>query len=459
MYKIDLNSKTPLHAQLFSELKNDIISNLNVGDKLPSIRKMVSLYNISKTTVESAYSQLYAEGYVASYPKSGYFVSDIIYKEFKTKSIQNAADIKQKYEYCYDFSPARLHKDTFPKKTFKRVMNKAIDENLDFGKYNDGQGEEGLRKEIVKYLQTSRGVNAHYDQVVITSGFSDSLSIVTRLFQNDINDFAIENPGYRIARIVFSSYGYKVHPIDVNSDGIDIAKLYHSKARIVYLTPSHQYPKGVTIPIKNRLKLIEWANEVDGYILEDDYDSELNYINKPIPSLQGLDKNGRVIYLGTFSKSLSPAMRLSYIVLPIKEAKAFQKFFDITFSKVSLPIQKAMELFLKEGYYDRHLRKIRTLNKRKHDCMKECLEIELKDTFKVASFGAGLSIVIKPKNNSFDMEKFKEEVQKEKLKISFVTKDVDSDFEAIRLGFGGFTLDDIPKAIEVFSGVWMRCVG
>jgi GntR family transcriptional regulator/MocR family aminotransferase len=457
MYKIDNDLNTPLHIQLYEELKNDIINNLSVGDKLPSIRKMVSLYNVSKTTVESAYSQLYAEGYVESYPKSGFFVSDIKYKDFETKFKENASDIRSKDEYLYDFSPARLHKDTFPLKTFKRVMNKAINETLDFGKYTDGQGEEGLRKEIIEYLKTSRGVNAHYDQVVVTSGFSDSVNIVTRLFKSQIKDFAIENPGYRITRTIFSEYGYKIHSIDVNEDGIDIDTLYKSKARIVYLTPSHQYPKGVTIPIKNRLKLIEWANSVDGYILEDDYDSELNYINKPIPSLQGLDNNGRVIYLGTFAKSLSPAMRVAYVVLPVKEAKAFQNFFDITFSKVSLPVQKAMEIFLQEGHYDRHLRKIRTLNKRKHDLMKECLEKELKETFKIESFGAGLSIVINP-NVPFDMDRFKAEVKKEKLKISFVTKDVVSDFEAIRLGFGGFTMEEIPKAIEVLKKIWMRCM-
>lgn len=457
MYKIDNELSTPLHIQLYEEIKNDIMNNLKVGDKLPSIRKMVSLYNISKTTVESAYSQLYAEGYVESYPKSGFFVSDIKYKDFEIKSKEKASDIRIKHEYLYDFSAARLHKDTFPLKTFKRIMNKAIDENMDFGKYADGQGEEGLRKEIIQYLKTSRGVNAHYNQVVITSGFSDSVNIVARLLRNEIDDFAIENPGYWIARTIFSEYRFKVHLIDINENGIDIDKLYRSKARIVYLTPSHQYPKGVTIPIKNRLKLIEWANSVDGYILEDDYDSELNYINKPIPSLQGLDNNGRVIYLGTFAKSFSPAIRLSYLVLPIKQAKAFQNFFDITFPKVSIPIQKAMEIFLQEGHYDRHLRKIRTLNKRKHDMMKECLKKELKDSLVIEGYGAGLSIVINPKL-SFDMKKFQTLLLEEKLKVTFVHKNADCDFEAIRLGFGGFLLEKIPQAVAVFAGVWMRCL-
>jgi GntR family transcriptional regulator/MocR family aminotransferase len=456
VYKIDLKSKVPLHTQLYNELKNDIIENLQVGEKLPSIRKMVDMYNLSKTTVQNAYMQLYAEGYVESYPKSGYFVSDINYSEFNTNTKENPADIREYKEYLYDFSPARLHKSTFPTKTFKRVMNKTISDELDFGKYNDGQGEEGLRKEIIKYLASSRGVNAHYDQVVITSGFSESLNIITRLFQKDISDFAIENPGYRITKIIFEAFGYSVYPIDTNSDGIDIEKLYESNARIVYLTPSHQYPKGVTIPIANRLKLLEWARQKDAYIIEDDYDSELSYINKPIPSMQGLDSDGRVIYLGTFSKSLSPAMRLAYMVLPIKQAKAFQNFFDITFSTVSLPIQKAMEIFLQEGYYDRHLRKIRTLNKKKHDLMKECLDKNLGNMIRYESYGGGLSLVVNP-TIPFEMEKLKQEIEKEKLKISFISKDVDSDFEAIRLGFGGFLLEDIPKAIECFSSIWMRC--
>ena len=456
MYQIDQKSKIPLHTQLYEEIKEDILNNLRVGDKLPSIRKMVSTYNISKTTVESAYSQLYAEGYIDSYPKSGYFVSDIKYKDFKKTSKNETVNIREKKEFLYDFAPAILHKDTFPLKTFKRLFNKAVNEDLDFGKYNDGQGEEGLRKEIIKYLENSRGVNGHFDQLIVTNGFSESLGIIARLLQNKIKDLAIENPGYDIAKNIFQIHGFNVFKININNDGININELYKSKAKIVYLTPSHQYPKGVTIPIANRLKLLLWAQKVDGYILEDDYDTELNYYNKPIPSLQGLDKNQRVIYLGTFSKSLSPSLRVSYVVLPISLAKKFQLLHDNFFSKVSLPIQKTMELFLKEGHYDRHLRKIRTINKKKHELMKKCLEKNLKDTFYYESFGGGLSLVINPEV-PFDMEKFKAETKKEKINVYFASTSSGGDWEAIRLGFGGFSLEEIPKAVSFFSLIWYKC--
>jgi GntR family transcriptional regulator/MocR family aminotransferase len=457
MYKIDINSKIPLHTQLYEELKKDILYNFKAGDKLFSIRKMASIYNLSKTTIESVYSQLYAEGYIDSYPKKGFFVSDIKYKDFKVYTHKDSLNIRIKKDFLFDFTPTRLHKDTFPLKTFKRVLNKAIDELLDFGKYSDGQGEEGLRKEIVKYLEVSRGVTSHHDQVIITNGFNNSLGIAARLLQNSFQEVAIENPGYNIARNILLSYGYSVFKVPVESDGIDIDALYASKARLVYLTPSHQYPKGVTIPIANRLKLLDWADKVNGYIFEDDYDSELSYINKPIPSLQGLDDNGRVIYMGTFAKSLSPTLRLAYMVLPISLAKEFQSLFDSNFAEVSLPIQKAMELFLKEGYYDRHLRKLRTVNKRKHDLMKKCLEEYLKDTFCFESFGAGLSLIINP-TLPFDMEKFKNEVQEEKINLYFASNCSGGDWEAIRLGFGGFNLDDIPNAIEALSKVWLRCL-
>uniref|UniRef100_UPI0040472BBC MocR-like pyridoxine biosynthesis transcription factor PdxR n=1 Tax=Aliarcobacter sp. TaxID=2321116 RepID=UPI0040472BBC len=308
MYIIEPNTKTPLHIQLYSELKKDIIENLNIGDKLPSIRKISSLYNLSKNTVESAYNQLYAEGYIDSIPKSGYIVSDNIYKEFTPKNSIIVQKDLEEIIYKYDFAPARLSKDSFPLKLWKRVFNKVIDESIDFGAYPNGKGELGLREEIAKYLISSRGVKCHANQVIISNGFGDSMGLLAKMLKDNHKLFAMENPGYHIASQIFENYGYTIDKININENGICLKELNKSNAKIVYVTPSHHYPTGVSIPIANRLKLLEWANTNEGIIIEDDYDSELSYSNRPIPSLQGLDNNQRVVYLGTFSKSLSPAL-------------------------------------------------------------------------------------------------------------------------------------------------------
>lgn len=444
MYIINANNKIPLHIQLYNEIKNDIINNLNIGDKLPSIRKVSSLYNLSKTTVESAYTQLYAEGYIESYPKSGYIVCDTIYKEFTSKNSIIIQKNTKTINYKYDFAPARLSKNSFPLKLWKRVFNKAIDESINLGAYTNGKGEFGLKEEIAKYLISSRGVRCHAEQVIITNGFGDSMNLLAKMLKNDNNLFAIENPGYYVASQVFENYGYEIDKISINENGINIDELNKSKAKIVYVTPSHQYPTGVSIPISNRLKLLEWANTQNGIILEDDYDSELSYSNRPIPSLQGLDDNEKVVYLGTFSKSLSPALRVSYMVLPIFLLQEVDKYFDSYFSKVSLFTQKTLELFIKDGHWDKHLRKIRTLNRKKHNLMRDLLKEYLKETMEILVQGGGLSILIKPTVN-LDLNKLKEEALKEKIKIYFTNNYEKENWWGIRMGFGGFEEDENKK--------------
>ncbi|WP_368030191.1 PLP-dependent aminotransferase family protein [Arcobacter sp. s6] len=457
MYIIDANNKIPLHIQLYNEIKNDIINNLNIGDKLPSIRKVSSLYNLSKTTVESAYTQLYAEGYIESYPKSGYIVCDTIYKEFTSKNSIIIQKNTKTINYKYDFAPARLSKNSFPLKLWKRVFNKAIDESINLGAYTNGKGEFGLKEEIAKYLISSRGVRCHAEQVIITNGFGDSMNLLAKMLKNDNNLFAIENPGYYVASQVFENYGYEIDKISINENGINIDELNKSKAKIVYVTPSHQYPTGVSIPISNRLKLLEWANTQNGIILEDDYDSELSYSNRPIPSLQGLDDNEKVVYLGTFSKSLSPALRVSYMVLPIFLLQEVDKYFDSYFSKVSLFTQKTLELFIKDGHWDKHLRKIRTLNRKKHNLMRDLLKEYLKETMEILVQGGGLSILIKPTVN-LDLNKLKEEALKEKIKIYFTNNYEKENWWGIRMGFGGFEEDEIKNAVIAFSKIYNKSI-
>ena len=452
MYIIEPNTKTPLHIQLYSELKKDIIENLNIGDKLPSIRKISSLYNLSKNTVESAYNQLYAEGYIDSIPKSGYIVSDNIYKEFTPKNSIIVQKDLEEIIYKYDFAPARLSKDSFPLKLWKRVFNKVIDESIDFGAYPNGKGELGLREEIAKYLISSRGVKCHANQVIISNGFGDSMGLLAKILKDNHKLFAMENPGYHIASQIFENYGYTIDKININENGICLKELNKSNAKIVYVTPSHHYPTGVSIPIANRLKLLEWANNNEGIIIEDDYDSELSYLNRPIPSLQGLDNNQRVVYLGTFSKSLSPALRVGYMVLPTFLVEKIDDYFDSYFPKVSLFTQKTLEQFMKEGHWDKHLRKIRTLNKKKHNIMKDCLKKYIGDSMQIVVQGGGLSIIINP-SVPFDFDKLEKLAKKEQIKIYF-TK---GDWKKVRMGFGGFKEDEIENAVIAFSSLWNKC--
>ncbi len=456
MLKINKDDLKPLHIQLYEELKQSILNTMKAGEKLPSIRKIALIYNISKITVENAYSQLVVEGYIESIPKSGFFVSEDLYNSATLVQTKNIEE-KKELEYLYDFYPLRLSADTFPLKIWKRVYNKVINESLHLGKYQDGQGEFGLRKEISKYLNESRGVNCNPSSVVICSGFPNAASLIARLLKTEHKRLAMENPGYYVVKGVFEDYGYKIDKIPIQKNGLDIKFLENSNSKIVYITPSHQYPTGVTTPISKRIKLLEWAEKNQGFIIEDDYDSELSFVNKPIPSMQGLDKNQRVIYMGTFAKSFSPAIRVSYVVLPSLLIEKYNLLYDSSISRVDLTLQKTLEEFMTKGYWDKHLRKIRTINKKKHNLMKKSIEKYLGDYVNIISEGAGLNINIYPKT-SFDWEKFKNLGEKNKIKLYFASDISGGDWEASRLGFGGLQENDIENAIKAFSKIWIESI-
>ncbi|NVJ52730.1 MAG: PLP-dependent aminotransferase family protein [Campylobacteraceae bacterium] len=453
MYKLE-KSGSPLYMQLYMQIKEDIVNNiLKANTKLPSIRKMSSDYKISKTTVESAYSQLYAEGYIESHPQSGYFVSKDIVQNFTSLPIEKSNQQIEK-QYKYDFYQAKHSEDVFPKKLWSKLHNKVIS-SIDFGSYPNKQGDLNLRKELSAYLSESRAVICDEEQIVICSGFSDSMFIISTMLKKFTSSIAIEYPGYNVVQEVFSLQNYKITNIPLLKNGIDLKILKNSKDKLLYVTPSHQYPTGKTIPISKRMELINWACENDAYIIEDDYDSELSYNNRPIPSLQGINDNQRVIYSGTFSKALSPAIRVSYIVLPKKLVPIYKKIFNFSFSGVPIDIQKSLELFIKEGHWDKHIRKMRTLNKKKHDLMKKAIKEYLKDSVSILREGSGLTILIKAKID-MDWEKLFTLLEENSIKVYSTTCDSNLKDNTIYLGFGGFKEDKISIAVESFSKQWFK---
>lgn len=456
MYLLDPSSATPLHIQLYEALKHDIMTELNVGSKLPSIRKISQEYKISKNTVESAYNQLYAEGYIESRPKSGYYVSDADFHPLHTAPV-NKSGPSSAPTYRYNFYPVRHSKEVFPLKLWKRLYNRAVDESLDMGTYPDPQGEFGLRSEIARYLREQRGVRCDVSQIIVTGAFIDAMSMVADILRPTHQNFAIEHPGYHIARKVFAHRLYDITPIGIDENGLNIDELAASDAHIVYITPSHQYPTGAAMPITNRLKLLAWAKENDGYIIEDDYDSELTYRSRPIPSLQGLDDAGRVIYTGTFAKALSPALRIGYIVLPHHLINQYHTFHG-TFARVCLMSQITLELFLREGHWERHLRRVRNLNRKKHDMMKQMLMKYLGDSIVIVSEGGGLSINIRP-TIDIDYDLLHQYAEEAEIKLYAAKENSGGEWDALRMGFGGFEMEEIEPAVKAFAEIFLikRC--
>ncbi|WP_263832660.1 PLP-dependent aminotransferase family protein [Sulfurospirillum oryzae] len=457
MFVLDKEKSEPLYIQLYNEIKKEIGNSFSYGSKLPSVRKVATEYKISKNTVELAYKQLYTEGYIESVPKSGYFVADTLLEPHYDAGVTYQTNTKPKMVLRYDFFPARLTHDTFPLKLWKRLFIKAMEEKLDFGAYGDRQGELGLRAEISKYLIKSRGVVCDASQIIVCGGFNDSMSLIAALFVNQLNEIAIEHPGYPATEKIFTDYGYTITPVDVDHSGLNIDQLETTEAKLVYITPSHQYPTGVNMPISNRAKLLNWSKRTGGIIIEDDYDSELRYQNRPIPSLQGLDNDDRVIYVGTFSKSLSPALRISYLVLPHRYLEAFKKLWQMRHQRccVALSTQKTLEQFMAGGHWERHLRKIRTLNRKKHDLMREALKKALGNMIEIISEGGGLAIMIRP-TISINLQKLRANALQEGVKLYLGSDDYGDAWEAIKMGFGGLQEEEIEDAILLLKKIWLR---
>ena len=328
--ELDGTSRTPLYEQIYNYIKGDIqCGKIEARQKLPSTRALASFLQVSRSTVDLAYEQLLSEGYIESAPYRGYFVCEIdaLYRSNPFGQAQPVKEPKKEAEsYRYDFSPNGIDLAHFPFNTWRKITrNTLIDDKKEMFQLGDPRGDESFREALCEYLYQSRGVKCSPEQVIIGAGNDYLLMLLSRFLGTDYL-VAMENPTYKQAYRIFESMGFGVTTVNMDKSGMDVQKLQESRAQIAYVMPSHQYPLGVVMPMKRRMELLEWADGGDSrYIIEDDYDSEFRYVGKPIPALQGNDTKGRVIYIGTLSKSIAPAIRVSYMVLPERLLEAYEQ--------------------------------------------------------------------------------------------------------------------------------------
>lgn len=377
LFQLEKDGDKPLYDQLYCGIKEAIITKkIAVGEKLPSKRKLADFLNISQTTIEIAYAQLLAEGYIMSKPRVGYFVEeidDLPYIQQEVTSMPN--EQTKKKSYIIDFNPGSIDLDAFPFQTWRKYARDLFDiSSKDLLLTGAPQGELALRIEIAHYLYQSRGVVCRPEQIVIGSGTEQLLPMILRLFKDD-TCFAIENPGYPTVQRMFSQHKRKVFPIPVDDEGIRIQELEKTSADVVYITPSHQFPTGAILSATRRAQALNWAAESPSrYIIEDDYDSEFRYTGKPIPALQALDRNDKVIYMSTFTKSLMPSLRVAYFVLPQKLLPTYNDVFNYYSSTVPRFDQHIVANFMRDGHFSKHLNRMRKIYRKKHDQLTTILE-------------------------------------------------------------------------------------
>jgi len=371
--EIDYNSDKSLYVQLYEYLKKEIAEGrIETGERLPSLRAMSDAAGLSVTTVKMAYEQLMVEGYLISKPQSGYYAAQGAVVRDSNKRTKdrtgdepahvNAQGSNAKAQKSYAI-PLNCDLDSFDFVKWKKCMSSVLNETPELLlSEGDRQGEPALREEIARYLYKSRGVICTQDQVVISAGTQQLINHLARILKMmDIAHVSVEDPGYMPVRSIFRDWGFSMSCIPVKDDGIVIERLPVNIRTAVYICPQNQFPTGALMPISRRHEILDWAEANDSIIIEDDYDSELRYTGMPIPALQGIDNGSRVVYLGSFTSTLFPAVRISYMVLPEKMVKLYGKIrkkYDQTCSKTE---QLTLAEFMKRGYFQTNLRRVRKL--------------------------------------------------------------------------------------------------
>jgi len=470
MLVLDKNSKNPLYMQIYYYYRDKIATGkIEEGTMLPPIRTLANDMRISRNTVESAYQQLISEGYISSKMCSGFKVRNIesnLYSKYIAESnAPNSSSRETAHEQGvvktrkYNFQYGRLSIVDFPAQVWRKLVNQALlSENVDcLAAYNDRKGLQELRVEIMRYLFDSRGVVCRPDQIILCSGTLSCLNLISELLMKEIRAVAVEEPSYDSARMVFVNHGLDLIPLELQEDGIDMDALGKTSARLLYLTPSHQFPYGCVTKINKRLSLLEWANNNDAYIIEDDYDSELRYNSKPIPSMQSLDNKGRVIYLNTFSKALAPGLRASFIVLPQNLLDRYQASMNKYNCGVPWLEQTVLFEFMRQGFWKKHLRKVCLSNKKKHDILIETITNLMGDNVTVHGKNAGLHILLEVKNGLCEKELI------EKADHAGVTVYPVSNYfsslgnysgNMVLLGYSGLTEGDIVEGLQLLNTAW-----
>lgn len=371
---IDLQggAKAPLYEKIYEHIKVEIVTGkLTRGEKLPSTRHLAASLAVSRSTVEMAYEQLLAEGYIHAKPCRGFFVCDItgLYQLRNENMKQElAAEQSKEKHWRVDFSPYVIDTRNFPYNVWRKMhKNVLLDDREELLLSGDRRGEQALRQVIADYLHQARGVNCQPSDIILGAG-NEYLEILLSQILGEKKTILMENPGYPQAYRTFRNMGYQVETVLAGAQGISAAAVRKINPQLVYMMPSHQFPIGSVMPLGKRLELLEWAAEKEErYLIEDDYDSEYRYRGKPIPSLQSIDHCGKVIYLGTFSKSIAPALRISYMVLPSQLMQRYHQrcgFYSVTVPRMQ---QEILRVFIQEGHFERHLNKMRGVYRGRRD--------------------------------------------------------------------------------------------
>jgi len=480
---LDRATDKPLHRQIYEGFRKAILERrLRPLQQIPSTRALASDLGISRIPILEAYSQLLAEGFLESRVGAGTFISSQLAAQLganqgssgvarvgveSTRPVSRASRaLRLKIEpWTYGqgaFAIGQVATDQFPTDTWVRLVARhsrhVSGEALHF---SDPRGSPDLRAAIADYLGTARGVNCDAEQVIVIGGSQEALDISARVLLDPESSVWLEEPGYNLARHALALPGCNLVPVPVDREGLNVAtgiKLCPT-ARAAYVTPSHQFPLGVTMSAARRIQLLNWAQTNGAWIIEDDYDSEYRYGGTPIASLQGLDANSRVIYIGTFSKILFPSLRVGYLVVP---KDLIDRFVAMRVAMSIYPpymTQAVLTDFINQGHFSRHIRRTRLVYAERRARLTECLESEFGSELSVLEGESGMNLVVTLPEHARDVELARRAATRGLWLWPLSPYYLGQPYKGFVLGFGNVQVSDMPAAVRRMSQVLRGALG
>ncbi len=411
---VSLIGREDLAGEIYRQIRAAIVDGrLQAGSALPASRQLAAQLSVSRTTVNVAYDRLIGEGFATAKIGSGTFVARMLAQAVEQPSacrqalrpgryweqVRLPAEVWRhaRYDLRAGFPDVRL----FPYEPWRRLLAREFRPATTPAAYDHPAGHAGLRKAVVRYFGTSRGIRADAEDVIITNGAQQAIDLSARVLLAAGDRVAVEDPGYPPPRRVLTSGGLDVRGVPVDEEGL-IVEAIPPKTRLVYVTPSHQYPLGMSMSLDRRLALLEWARDTGGAIIEDDYDSEFRFGGRPIEPLHMMDTDGRVIYVGSFSKTMLPTLRLGFLIVPPSLRAATHKAKYLADWHSPLAVQAAMAHFIQKGLFARHIRRMRTAYETRHRLMVDVLTARFSDELQIVSSSVGLHIAARARRKSVD---------------------------------------------------------
>lgn len=478
-YSFEDRGKEPLYEYLYKQIKKDIkTSKIQPGEKLPSKRALAKHLDISTITVENAYGQLVAEGYIYSIPRSGFYANEIpvLYSEGASLNSRESESLNSKeaksasldplekgkprnHPYFIDFVSNSTVEDNFPFSIWSKLLREIMSNNKkELMTKSPSIGVYKLRCAIVDYLYEFRGMNISPDQIIVGAGTEYLYGLIIQLLGHN-SIYGVEDPGYQKISHIYQANNVECVHIPLDDEGINLSGLEESRADVLHITPSHHFPTGIVTPINRRYELLAWAaKSKNRYIIEDDYDSEFRLVGKPIPALQSIDRTGKVIYINTFSKSLTSTIRISYMVLPKTLMEGYNNELSFYACTVSNFEQYTLAKFIEEGYFEKHINRMRTYYKNiRNNILTSIKSQASKKKGRIFEENAGLHFLLEIDTNLTDDELVKK-ARNKGVNISCLSQYyydvINAKEHTLIINYSGVNEENIEKGIEKLFGIF-----